>query len=87
MLAYDVKEKGICGKHVGITLKTHKFQVKTKGQQLERYVSSEEEIYKIAQQLFEECWPCDPLRLIGIRLGELLAKNDLNKNSIDRWLV
>jgi hypothetical protein len=36
--------------------------------------------------LFEECWPTDPLRLIGIKIGDLMAKNELNKNSIDKWL-
>lgn len=57
------------GKHLCLTFKTHKFEVRTKNMPLSKYVHTAEDIYSNALKIMHELLPTEPLRLIGIKMA------------------
>ena len=53
-------------KHITVNAKTHKFEVKSKNLQLDKYIKSPEEIFVISCKLLKQLWPLDPVRLLVI---------------------
>ena len=78
-------EAGKLGKNLVVHIKTHKFEEKSKNFKLSKFVDSYEEILNFSLKLFEELYPCDPLRLIGVRISEIIDKQTLNEKSIKRY--
>lgn len=77
-LAEDLCEEELAGKTVGIKMKTTTFDVITRAVTLEMPISEADDIYKHASKLLSKNRPVD-LRLLGVRLAGLVAKEDSPK--------
>ncbi len=86
-MAQDVQAYEKMGKHLMLTFKSHKFEVKSKNMTLDRYVENEEDIYRYSLKILAEAMPLDPLRLIGIKIGNLIDKEEFKRNSLEKYFV
>lgn len=70
-----------------MTFKTIQFNVTNKSQPLDKYTDDEDVIYKTCEKIVLANFPKDPLRLLGIRMGNLIDKDEYKKQSIERFFL
>ncbi|KAI8331216.1 hypothetical protein BC941DRAFT_439331 [Chlamydoabsidia padenii] len=70
LLAEDLKQEGLSGKTVGIKLKLTSFKVRARAKTFPSYISTSQDIARIAKELLEKELPVN-IRLMGIRLSSL----------------
>ena len=75
---------------VAVILKTSEFKSTTHQKQLSSPIDCTNAIFNAALELFESNWKQQPLRLIGIRVGNLCDENTLqlslyNEKNWDKW--
>ena len=70
----------LAGQIVSLNLKLTTFHSKGKQERQPRYVWKHEEIQKVCFRLLEQMWPCDPIRLIAVRVSECKNINQVRKD-------
>ena len=86
-LGDDLEHLKKLSKHISVNAKTHKFEVKSKNMMLDKYIKSSEEVFSFASKLLKQLWPLDPVRLLGIKLGDLINEKELKEKSIEKYFV
>ena len=86
-IADDLQYCQKMAKHISVNAKTHKFEVKSKNMILDKYIKAQEDIYSIACKLLKQLWPLDPVRLLGIKLSDLIDEQSLKEKGIEKYLV
>lgn len=79
MLSQDLKAYDKLGQHIQMTFKTIQFNVTNKSQPLDKYTDCKEVIYKACKKVVLSNFPKDPLRLLGIRMANLIDKDEYKK--------
>lgn len=74
-IAGRLRRQGSKASLIGITLKTGAFFHYSHQLKLPFYTDDTTTIYRYAVKLFGECWRGEPLRQIGVHLGDLAAKD------------
>lgn len=87
LLADDLQYLQKLAKHLSVTAKTHKFEIKSKNLILDKYLKSQEEIFELSAKLLKQLWPIDPVRLLSIKLSDLIDEQTLKENSIEKYLI
>ncbi|KAL4442278.1 hypothetical protein ABPG74_005619 [Tetrahymena malaccensis] len=87
LLAEDAKEEQKVGKHLAVSFKNVKFQMRSKSRMLDKYIQDSEQIEKIAKELVKELLPTEPLRLIGIRLSQLIDQNEIKNQGLSKYFA
>lgn len=87
MLGQDLEGYEKVGKHLCLTFKNHKFEVKTKNMQLPKYISSADDIYHYSAKIMRELLPTEPLRLIGIKISMLMDREEYDKVTLDKFFL
>ncbi len=72
----EINQQNYLAKTVQITLKDHNFKTITRSKKLEEYTANLEEILPIVKNLVEKNLPNIPIRLVGVTLQDLVAKNE-----------
>ena len=83
-LANDLLGYKKLAKQITLTLKTYEFDVKCKILTLEKYSCDVESIANAALKLFKDLQPVKPLRLIGIKGGDLINEDQLH-SALDKY--
>lgn len=86
-IAEDLQYNNLLSKHVCLQIKTHKFEMKSKGTEIEKYIKTADEIYEISIKLLKMVWPIDPVRLLGIKLADLIHEEKLKEEGLDKYLI
>lgn len=86
-LAAEAIDEQKVGKHLSVTFKTTKYQMRSKNRMIDRYIQDASMIEKYARELVKELLPTDPLRLIGIRLSSLEDPKNVRNRGLDRFFV
>jgi len=86
-IADDLQYCQKMAKHITVNAKTHKFEVKSKNLILDKYIKSQEEIFTLSCKLLRQLWPLDPVRLLGIKLSDLIDEQMLKEQGIEKYLV
>ena len=60
---------------VVVTLKDTYFKRKSHQKKLKNATNTTNEIYEVSKKIFDEMWNREPVRLIGIRLDNLVVNN------------
>lgn len=80
-VAKRMHTEGFAGKVVTLTLKfAASFEESSKQESQPRYVWTQSDIYKVCIRLLDSLWPCEPVRLIRIRVNELAQLNEIKKD-------
>ncbi|EDK31392.1 DNA polymerase kappa protein (macronuclear) [Tetrahymena thermophila SB210] len=87
LLAEDAKAEQKIGKHLAVSFKNVKFQMRSKNRMLDKYIQDSEQIEKVAKELVKELLPTEPLRLIGIRLSQLADENELKNQGLSKYFA
>lgn len=74
-IAQSLTNKNTQAKTVTVKIKYDNFQQHTKSRTLNNYISSQEEIYAVAENLFNEIELESKLRLIGLTVSNLMSKD------------
>lgn len=75
LLARRVREQNKYAKIVAVILKDSNFKRKNHQKKLKNAINTEEEIYNISTKILKEMLSEDKIRLIGIRLDDLIIKS------------
>ncbi|MEF9942127.1 MAG: DNA polymerase IV [Lachnospiraceae bacterium] len=67
---------------ISVEVKYHTFQVASHQRQFLKPTNTNEEVYKVACELFEELWIGEPIRLLGIRTSKLIGDMEPEQLSI-----
>lgn len=86
-IAEDLQYNNFLSKHVCLQIKTHKFEMKSKGSEIEKYIKTADEIYENSIKLLKMVWPIDPVRLLGIKLSDLIHEDKLKEGGLDKYLM
>lgn len=86
-IADDLEYFGKMAKHITVNAKTHKFEVKSKNLVLDKFIKSKEEIFTNSCILLKQLWPLDPVRLLGIKLSELISEETLKSQGIEKYFA
>lgn len=84
-IADDLEYAGKIAKHISLNAKTHKFEVKSKNLMLDKYIKSKDEIFAFSCILLKQLWPLDPVRLLGIKLSDLIDEQSFKENGIEKY--
>ncbi|CAI2359766.1 unnamed protein product [Moneuplotes crassus] len=76
ILHQNIKEKELMGRTITLEVKDQHYNLKSKGRTLRGSIDKKEDIIKEACELLNEIWPCEPARLIGISLSNLIKKSE-----------
>ncbi len=71
MVGYRLRQAGACCSLVAVSIKDSKFHYSTHQRKFATPTDSTQLIYKIACELLTEVWRQQPLRQLGVRVGEL----------------
>ena len=69
--------EGLIGRVLSIEYKTTKLINKQKSYSTNLYTDSEAELTSMAVKLFNQIWPVDGLRMIGLKLMDIIPKEQL----------
>ena len=72
-------KNGLMGKSLCIKLKDKEFDNKDKSMILPDHTNNKFEIFKFACKRLESLWPHPPVRLLGIRLSNLIRENEAKR--------
>ncbi|KAL4479510.1 hypothetical protein ABPG72_011832 [Tetrahymena utriculariae] len=86
-LAEDAKAQQKVGKHLAVSFKNVKFQMRSKSRMLDKYIQDSEQIEKVAKELVKELLPTEPLRLIGIRLSQLVDETEIKNQGLSKYFA
>lgn len=70
-----MRKKQLVGNTVFIKVKDNNFKVRTRRITVKRYIDSTDDLYKLSKQLLENVKINKPIRLIGVGIAGLKAKN------------
>jgi DNA polymerase-4 len=70
-----MRKKQLVGNTVFIKIKDNNFKVRTRRITVKRYIDSTDDLYKLSKQLLENVKIKKPIRLIGVGIAGLKAKN------------
>ena len=79
-IAEEMSETCCIAKTVGIILKNFKFEQFSKELTLKHYINTKEEIFEEASKLLRSFYPLDPVRLVGLRVRNLLHGKEKDKD-------
>lgn len=71
-----MKRKHAVGKSIQIMIRFQDRKTITRSRQLPAFISTEEEIFHAAMQLFQQHWNQEPVRLLGITLQDVIEKKE-----------
>lgn len=71
----EARKRKLFAKQIAIIIRTDEFVNYSHQTKLENPTNVSEEIFKKAYSLFERAWKGEPIRLIGIRLGDFVKTN------------
>ncbi len=74
-LSQDLKEKKLHARTITLKVKDENFKVQSRGKTLFQHINDAEEIFQVANRLFQELPLEEPLRLIGITASNLLSED------------
>lgn len=72
-------------RHITVVIKNYKYETKSKGELLKKYVSKPQDIYEAAHKQLVALEIKEPIRLLGIRAGNL-AHNKTKRKTIKAYL-
>lgn len=72
--------------NIAITYKNNLFQTYSHQTTLHNVTDSNEDIYRCVIELLEKSWKKDPIRLIGVRLGDLTDKRNNQLTIFDEYI-
>ena len=72
----EIIKENYLAKTVQITLKDHNFKTITRSKKLDEYCASIDKILPVVESLLMKNLPSEPIRLVGVTLQELVAKNE-----------
>ena len=76
-VAADLQRKGYAGKTIGVKLRFEDFSIVTRDQTLEHATADALEIRRVAGQCLKRAPLAKRLRLLGVRVGSLVAADDV----------
>jgi DNA polymerase-4 len=76
-VAADLQRKGYAGKTIGVKLRFDDFSIVTRDQTLEHATADALEIRRVAGQCLKRAPLAKRLRLLGVRVGSLVAADDV----------
>jgi len=79
-LSERIDKRKVAGCTLTVEFKNTKFQVVQKSQSLKNYIFEFEDLFKTSMQIVDANWPCDPLRLVGVKLSNLRNQHELKKD-------
>ncbi|WP_339227898.1 DNA polymerase IV [Oceanobacillus sp. FSL K6-2867] len=74
-----MKRKNAAGKSVQITIRYHDRKTITRSRKLQTYIDQKADILFIANELFEQHWNQEPIRLLGITVQDVEEKQQLGQ--------
>lgn len=86
-IADDLEYFRKMAKHITVNAKTHKFEVKSKNLMLDKFIKSKDEIFVNSCILLKQLWPLDPVRLLGIKLSELISEETFKSQGIEKYFA
>ena len=78
-LSRRAKNQNLVAKNLSLELKDTKFETKIRSKQMKDYTSDQESFYKYAIMLLNEVWPYQPVRLIGLSLGNIITVDEYER--------
>ena len=82
-----MKKHTIVGKTISLEIKTYKFEVKQKSITVSYWVETKEDLAKIGKQMLGLLWPCEPTRLMGLKVSHLSDKSEIQKESDSKLIT
>lgn len=83
-LSLELNKKQVNARTIVVKVKDEEFKTQTRSKTLVNHINSYEEIYEIAEMLFEEIEINKKIRLLGVSGGNLLSAN-LEQLSLFNW--
>ena len=74
-----MKRKNAAGRSVQITIRYHDRKTITRSRKLQTYIDQKADILFIANELFEQHWNGEPIRLLGITVQDVEEKQQLGQ--------
>lgn len=71
--------KDAVGKSVQLTIRYYDRKTITRSKKLDTYIDNKEDLFLIANELFEQHWNEDPIRLIGITVQHIEEKRNIGE--------
>ncbi|MRH42138.1 DNA polymerase IV [Aquibacillus halophilus] len=76
-VARRLKRKQAVGRSVQIMIRFHDRRTITRSVKLPNYLEDEDEIFAVSNDLFEQNWNGDPIRLLGITIQDVAEKKEI----------
>lgn len=76
-VARRVKRKQAVGQTVQLTIRYYNRKTITRSLKLSEYIETEDDIFAISVDLFEQNWNGEPIRLLGTTLQDVMEKKDV----------
>ncbi|MFD1850561.1 DNA polymerase IV [Oceanobacillus bengalensis] len=74
-----MKRKTVVGKSVQLMIRYHDRKTITRSKKLQMYIDNKSDILLIAQELFENHWNKEPVRLLGITVQDIEDKHSIGQ--------
>ncbi|RDW19134.1 DNA polymerase IV [Oceanobacillus arenosus] len=71
--------KDASGKSIQIMIRYHNRNTITRSRKLQAYIDKKEDIYQIADELFQKHWDGEPVRLLGITVQDVEEKRNIGQ--------
>lgn len=76
-VAYRLRKTGMLGKVISVQIKNNKFEVSSHQKKLEIATNSTRKIYEEAKELLKTLYKGIPIRLLGVRVDNLIESNQI----------
>ncbi|CAD8158227.1 unnamed protein product [Paramecium octaurelia] len=84
-LAEDMQQEEKVGNHLTLIIKTSKFEIRNKSLQLNQYTNQAKQIAIYGKQLLKIMQLDEPIRLLGLKMGQLANEKQMQKQSISTY--
>lgn len=74
-----MRHKRVMARNVQLMIRYHDRKTITRSRQLREYISTAEELYQKALELFDEHWNATPIRLLGITATDLAEESEVTQ--------
>ncbi|RDW21984.1 DNA polymerase IV [Oceanobacillus chungangensis] len=74
-----MKRKDAAGKSIQIMIRYHDRNTITRSKKLQSFIEEKEDIYRLADELFQKHWSGEPVRLLGISVQDVEEKRNIGQ--------
>ncbi|KGX91304.1 DNA polymerase IV [Pontibacillus halophilus JSM 076056 = DSM 19796] len=78
-VADRMERKQVVSRNIQVMIRYHNRKTITRSKQLSEYISKEEDIFHYAQQLWEQHWNQEPIRLLGVTAHDFIDVTELTQ--------